>query len=310
MTRGSDLLKDALVSDVGRIYKQGFHAMIEAASIPALAELAEALSPTRADGKADYYRQVIEALLRRAIDRLPSEVRAGSADLLGINEPNKQRIGVRRNSAAANLGFESGDSLRQSKRAGRKVIDLLLEGVVDQLLVLASDAGFAYTARFTLSAAHRGAAHVSVSQELDTSELEAAQPLSRMLLRELQDLFTMGFDQMQEKSLMPTVDLLADTVITSTGTTAERAEVLLMRTIVEAENDPTRREGIVELIGLGRLRNLELRQRRNRAAPHLGYYDSTHLNRNLDEVEIIVAVKKSLFGRAIEKGIEPVVRIN
>jgi hypothetical protein len=300
MNRASDLLKDALASDVRHIYKQGFHPMIGAASIPALAELAEVLSPTRNDGKADYYRQIVEALLRRAIDCLPVEVCAGTADLLGVNEPEKQRIGARRDIAAEHLGFESGDSLRQSKRAGHKVIDLLLEGVVDQLLILASGAEFAYTARFTLSIPSQG----NPLLELDSSQLEAAQPLSRALLREVQDLFTKGFDRMQEEGRMPTLDKLADMAITGAGSTAEKAEVLLLRTIAEIEDDPMRREGIVELVGLGRLRSLELRQRRNRAAPHLGYYDSTHLNRNPEEADVMVAVKTSLFARAIGNGIE------
>jgi hypothetical protein len=301
MNQGSDLLKDALASDVRHIYKQGFHPMIEAASIPALAEMAEVLSPFHKDGKADYYRQVVEALLRRAIENLPTEVRAGSADLLGINEPDKQRIGVRQNRAAESLGLKSGDSLRKTKRGGRKVIDVLLEDVVDQLIVLASDAGFAYTAQFTLLVPPQASA-----LELDSSELRAAQPLSRALLREIQGLFTDGLDPMQETGRMPTLDRLADQVIPGKASTTEKAEVLLMRTIAEVENDPMRREGIVELMGLGQLRNLELRQRRNRAAPYLGYHDSTHLNRYPEEADIIVEVKKSLFARAIASGMEPI----
>jgi hypothetical protein len=114
MIQSSELLKAALASDVTHIYKQGFHAKIGAASIPALAELAETLSTSRNDGKDDYCRQTVEALLRRAIGRLPTEERDGVTELLGVDEPNRRGVGFRRDSAAKLLGFESGDSLRHS----------------------------------------------------------------------------------------------------------------------------------------------------------------------------------------------------
>jgi hypothetical protein len=296
MTQGSDLIRDVLADDVTYIYKHGFHPKIGATAVPALAELAEALSKDNDDGQDDYYRQVVEAVLRRAIHCLPREVRAGVSDLLGVDEPDTQRVGVRLNSAAEQLGFKSGESLRKSPRP-----EALLDELVEQLLALASEAEFAYTARFTLSPAPKS----NSTDTLDSSELAAAQPLSHPLLLEVRQLCREGFDKAQEQAFLPTLNRLADLVIPGMGSTGEKLEVLLRRAVNEVEDDPARRKGITELLGLGSPRGLSFEQRRNRAAPDLGYETSTNPERYRPKEEsgIILNLRERLLVLAVRAGV-------
>jgi hypothetical protein len=149
MTPGQERLREKLAADIKRIYRDGFPRFIEAQTIPVLAELAEALSPTPNDGKNDYCRDTVEALIRRALVHLPAEDAAGVAELLGINEPDKQKIGVRQDRAAEHFERGSGDSLRHREEGGRKVIDIRLEDdLAGQLVALAASAKFEYGGRF------------------------------------------------------------------------------------------------------------------------------------------------------------------
>jgi hypothetical protein len=84
-------LRAPLTVDVQKVYKKGFPRLIEPQTIPTLAELAEALSPTPNDSKDDYCRQTVEALLRRAAGRLRPADRPGVSELLGLDEEDTLR---------------------------------------------------------------------------------------------------------------------------------------------------------------------------------------------------------------------------
>jgi hypothetical protein len=121
--------------------------------MPALAELAEVVCAKPNDGGDDYYAQVVEALLHKSIDRIgddgpisSDERRTGFRELFGIGEDPGGDLTRRRDDAALSLGFSSGDSLRKADRGGRYVIDIFLEEIVEQLLVLANEHDFFYSA--------------------------------------------------------------------------------------------------------------------------------------------------------------------
>jgi hypothetical protein len=303
MIQSLELLKAVLASDVTHIYKTGFHPKIGAASIPALAELAEALSTTSNDGKDDYCRQVVEALLRLAIDRLPVEKRDGVIELLGINEPDRLGIGVRLENAAKHLGYKNGESLRKARREGRYVPEVLLEDVVDRLLALATDAGFSYTGRFTsgLTSQNAGVRRIIRHTLAHTKNITATQ-LSNALSLQLRDLCTEGFQSAHDQALVLTLNELAESIIDGVGSTTEKTEVLLSWAIHEVENNDQRREGVTDLFDLGRVRGLKLPQRRERADPNLHDQHSRLRPRYQDETEIIKTIKERLVALAVETG--------
>lgn len=148
MIESQEVLAGKLREDVERIYS-GFPRIIEPQDIPTLAELAEALSLTPCDGKDDYYRQAVEALIRRAIGRLRPADQPGVIELLGIDYPDELNIGVRLDHAAPHFGRKNGESLRHLEEHDEKVIHIrLYEDLVNQLVVLATEAKFEYQGRF------------------------------------------------------------------------------------------------------------------------------------------------------------------
>jgi hypothetical protein len=141
-------LTDALVADVQKLYKDGFPGLIEPQTIPALAELAEALSPTPNDGKDDYCRQTVEALLRKAIGRLRSADRPGVSELLGIDVDDRLGVGARLDRAAEHFGRKSGEALRKAREGDGKLTEARFKELAGQLVALAEAAGFKYDGRF------------------------------------------------------------------------------------------------------------------------------------------------------------------
>jgi hypothetical protein len=148
-----DRFKAALSEDVRHVYEKGLGEKARRESMPALAELAEAVCATPNDGEDDYYAQVIEAVLHDAIDRVgddrhvkSDERREGFRELLGIGLYLGGGIMRRRDEAAPKFGLGSGESLRNDKRGDRKVIDLLIEELLEHLLTLAEEHHFSSSA--------------------------------------------------------------------------------------------------------------------------------------------------------------------
>lgn len=159
MNEAHDRFKAVLIEDVRHVHDKGLDPMVKATSIPALAELAEALCTTPDDGKIDYCAQAVEAVVHDAIDRIEGrehrtrrhrrtaeERQAGFKELFGVSEYPSNDLTGRQNDAADSLGYSSGDSLRQSKPEGRKVPGLLIEELVEHLLALADEHNFIYSA--------------------------------------------------------------------------------------------------------------------------------------------------------------------
>lgn len=266
MNQGRDQRRVALSRDVTYIYGKGFHPMIAATSIPALADLAEALSPAGNDGKDDYCRQVVEALLHRAIDHLSTEVRAGVASLLGIDEPDKQTVGVRRNRAAEHLGYKSGESLRKATRRGN-YIEALLGDVVDQLLALQSEAGLSPEAHLT-PAASRSAATSVPMRAADIPD--AATRVQVIVLGQFQKIHELGTEKAVNDGHVPVLTSVAEFLYPSAGTTLEKTEALLTWVIGQHASDSRELLGMLELAELGKKRDLKRDERHRRAASHFG----------------------------------------
>jgi hypothetical protein len=143
MNRYDERFKAALTEDLKYTRKKGL-GKIERASIPALAELAEALCPTPKDVPADDWDEVVEVALRRAVSRVRADERASPedrrnaiTDLFGLEDEETPGVMRRRDDTASRLGRASGEALRKAE--GR-----LFSELAGHLLVLAEERDFWY----------------------------------------------------------------------------------------------------------------------------------------------------------------------
>jgi hypothetical protein len=156
MPSPQDSLQEQLQLDVHALYKEGFSPDIEPRRIPALAELAKALSP-----KAKSYGQAAEAGLKQAIYRAGDQllpvfhkvdrprILNGLEKLLGLFDDSPGPLRERANIAGPMLGFPNGyEGLRGAKLNGVKRYDLAITHIVSQLLTLSAEIGFVYTEVF------------------------------------------------------------------------------------------------------------------------------------------------------------------
>jgi hypothetical protein len=295
MNQGRDQRRVALSRDVTYIYGNGFHPMIASTAITALADLAEALSPAHNDGKDDYCRQVVEALLHRAVDRLPTEVRAGVASLLGIDEPDKQTVGVRRNRAAEHLGYKNGESLRKATQRGN-YIKALLGDVTDQLLALQSEADLS-SEEHLMPAASRSAETKFPRRAADIPD--AATRIHVILLGQFRKILDMGTEKAVNDNQVPVLISIAQFFYPSAGTTLEKTEALLTWMIGQNAHRSCDLLGMLELTELGEERDLKHDERRRRAAPHFG--DGIDMKGR--ELMTILALSKPLCKLLMEEGV-------
>jgi hypothetical protein len=153
MDEAHNRFRAALIEDMRHVYEKGLDPKAKAGSMPALAELAEALHPPN-DGNVDYGRAVKE-VLRDAIDRVgddpingatADERRTGLMVLFDVGKYPGGDLTWRRDDSADSLGFKNGNSFRKAERDDRKVEDLFIEEVVGLLLTLAGKHHFIYSA--------------------------------------------------------------------------------------------------------------------------------------------------------------------
>ena len=151
MSQDHDAYRETLAAELQRVYKDGLNEKIEAVSIPILAELAEGISGEKNAGEKDYYGLQVENLLRMTIRRLEKtkKRREGLEKLFGIaSEERVLGLDYRRDDAAKPLGYKNKETLRHGKVNKRPFADVILEELLDQMLVLATEYGFVYTARY------------------------------------------------------------------------------------------------------------------------------------------------------------------
>lgn len=289
MTQASRQFKVVLAQDVRYVYAKGLDETIEATVIPALANLAEGLNGTSGKPDERYYGDIVEATLHRVIGGVSrGKRREGLSTLFGLGVVRVEgQIGLRRDQAAPLLGFTSGDSLRQSEREGRKVVDIFLEEIVDQLMVLADEAGLSF-ANWSASTPD----HSETQAPLDgadapsgirvtrddpyraarfaTSVSNVSTELSITIFRELERLSISGFSTATEDCLMPTLVKLAHVVRGDDHLASFIVpEELLASAIRGTVTDQPRHEEVMALFGLGRFRGRSLEDRRTLGAPNL-----------------------------------------
>jgi hypothetical protein len=129
-----------------------------------------------------------------------------------------------------------------------------------------------------------------------------ATELSHALSQQLRNLCREGFQDANDQALVPMLNKLAEALIDGAGDTVEKTEVLLSWAIQEVESDNQRREGVTDLFGLGRRRDLSLDQRRDRADENLQDQHGGLRPRYQEETDVIEALKERLVALAVETG--------
>lgn len=140
MATDRDELIAMLTWDLTYLYEEGLDPSLDKSEVPDLVALAETLLEGGSDNEDASWTEIVAALLYRATTEMDEKRREGITTLLGIGDDDAHRtleVTFRRNEAAPQLGYSSGDSLRQTKKHGRRVTDLLLEELVGYLVDLA-----------------------------------------------------------------------------------------------------------------------------------------------------------------------------
>jgi hypothetical protein len=247
----------------------------------------------------------LQTVVQLAID-YPQEISwIRTAPLLyGLSAHSKGKSLAKRRQLAFEASSETSlDTWRTARE--HEMSDDLATALVE--LVMAANNAIPSAAAPLTSALNHHSTKIDIFSHwtLDSSELMTAQPLSHALILELQCLCRDGLDKAHAEAYLPILSELADTVIVGRGSTIERTTALLRQAIDKIEDDQVRRKGITALLGLGDPRGLSIHQRRNLAAPDLGYETSINPERYRpkEESAIITALKEPLLALAVEVGI-------
>jgi hypothetical protein len=128
-------LKHTIRQELLQVYEDGFDKPMGAGALPTLAAIARGLFMREDETKASDH-DFVEALLHRAIARMQEDRRLGTEILLDLLTYREPRVTVRRDRAADQLGYGSGDSLRNSTPGKRQIITTIIEEVVTATLAL------------------------------------------------------------------------------------------------------------------------------------------------------------------------------
>jgi hypothetical protein len=245
----------------------------------------------------------------RQFDRFPrGQLRAGLAELLGIGERSWKNANERFDNAAIEMGYASGESLRQTQRkvAGRLIWEECLAQLAEQLVALANEARFTYTGKFAQPVVSSRPIGLGDVRRTPTDDYDStAQALALLILAELQAAFTYGVELSVSTDRLPTITLIAAAAFPDDGAILQQVEALLRWAIDDREPDEMRRTGIIELLEIGKLRGLELNPRRDRAAPFFGYKAGFNFNWYGPGVELPIfnVLKEALIDLAIDVGV-------
>ena len=304
MSWSADGFEAALFEDVRRIFKDGLPLQTSAASMAALAEMAEAVSTTKNDGKAGYYSAVIAAALCLAIDRFDDETRRdGLTAFFGFDADPGETMEQRLAKACPMLAYKvnggtyrNGPSLGRVKRKVgteyRLVTDIIIDDVTQQLVALAAEHGFVYSGRFATvdgdqaSTAPVGEVRTPTQPSMDIDAMVSKHPLSTAFFAELQKLASEGFEATAASNSLPTLAALAQ----DNGSLEE----MLTWAIEQASDDHNWRQGTRHFLGLGDIRGLPLPRRREQAAGYFGYPDAFTFSYGFQEKRILLALRAQL----------------
>jgi len=304
--------EQGLLADVMQIHARGFFADPEA--IPMLAEMA-----LGTDGDPDDCASSVERLLQEALaglhrfDRFSREqLRKGIAELLGIGDREWNTQADRFTNAAVELSYDSGESLRKSRRKQadktyKHVWKQCFELLVAQLVVFANQRGFTYTGRFATVATSKPRS-TPVERTLTDTEAIAAQVLAGRVFDELRSACESGIKQAVVAQKVPRCTILALLLFPDGGTILEKTEALFTSVISDlADNDQDRYAGMVELFDLGSLRGLTFSQRRARGHQYLKRDDNNTKLKTYrfgeEEERIFKAMARKLAEKAVRHGL-------
>ncbi len=270
--------------DVARVYHQGLEPTISPRAIPALAELAEEASADKFDGSDDFYAEVVEQALHRAIAEVArstalfrtgdKQIEEGLAKLFGIHGERRLGLGSRRDDAGPSLGYLNGDEgLRKAKRDGRRLYEVIIDELTEQLIAIAAELSVGYQRRFQ-----------PLESDLPPFELvKGMQDLKRgwrgpriaglsdSLLDELRELCACGLTTDDETRLsdryFPNLRGLTERVMDlgkSSGFPRDAVETVLSwaidRVVILGIADE-QRDGFFALFGIGKYRGMSLERR-------------------------------------------------
>jgi hypothetical protein len=175
--------QDRLAADLLLIYRDGLLDDIEPVTVPGLAELAVAVSGEPYSREKDYYFLQISGLLRAAIRRQEKtqERRLGHEMLFGIaREETVPVLEQRRDDAAPFFRYSNKDTLRRGEVKGRPFEEVVRENMLRQMLALADERGFVYTARYyRAESSHKTTAVDQKSASPLPGEHPSVEPTSR-----------------------------------------------------------------------------------------------------------------------------------
>lgn len=278
--RNHIVLSRALTKELRTIRRRGFSFLPDPLALPALVELAVALSPTTGDLTDADRRNLAEVLLRQILHRhvaKDARKRMGIEELLGLNAGSSRRVGARRELAAPYLGYADGESMRQTKivsehsSAKYRIEDVLLNRIVKALIFVAvreNLVGPPPPPPIPPPPPTPPRPKPFRLPPLDTKTAKYVGPLGHAngaLASEIRAVFIDGIKKALTDNKLPLLTKLADAAYNGPASTRERIEALLTWTI--GATDVTgwnQKPALFALAGVDtkRLRGPEARRRR------------------------------------------------
>lgn len=239
--------------------------------IPVMAELALSLD---ADGSPGHCERAVSKLLHKALTQIHSfddcsaeEIGIATGELLGLTVGTWKNQADRFENAASELSvYSNGESLRKSIRTKsdgqkQKVWLIFYELLIDQLVAIAKDTGFAPTGRFMTDGASQRPLASRVSAVAVRKQVS-------IVAAEIGMLFSYGGTRVVSESHVPCIIALATALYPHGGTPLEKVEALFTWTVHHARWPKAfdslderrlragRAQAILELAGFGKIRDV------------------------------------------------------
>ncbi|HEV2973990.1 MAG TPA: hypothetical protein VGX69_03215 [Solirubrobacteraceae bacterium] len=313
MLGDSEVLRTALAKDVRHIYKRGSGALRSTVGLPDLTQLAEALNRTPS-GDASSRRLVYE-LVRETIRHIAKDKKehAGIVALLGLHRGSSPKVGDRQERAAPYLGYKNAESFRKtqlvSKQSSkeRKVIDILLDRIVNALVIRALDAGLVVFTPpppppYSPPPPPPTRRHAPKSSEHLPDSLILTR-VNGAIASEVRTALIHGIKRAVENDLLTILTGTANAAYGGHGSARNRIEALLTWAIASSASTSWDDRAVLALAGVGTRRQLSHVARRRRAH-RLRYPTQSYREDDLEwlvqEVQISVGLSEPLWELATE----------
>lgn len=307
----------ALDADVGYIVARGFSAAIEPRRVPALAEMAKALTHQQFKPYGEAVEEVLGWAINRAAHPLLLSLRRaknrkdiirGLELLFGLPEGSSSGIEDRMNTAGPFLGYPKGyDQFRHARHNKRFVRDIIQAEVTSQLVVLGEEAEFSYAGTLVVTPPTKQLDRPRVQplsriihRPVDIQPPSPRKPLdasgyARVFYQEIERLYARGLTYAE--AYAPNLAQLAhraldtDGIENSSSVGELRAFLVWLMDQVE---DPDFKQATLELFGLSAEPGDTWIQRLDLAAPHLGYATGEAIPNSDPEKAILFGLTRKL----------------